>query len=122
MSKTKDEIDVTNLIQTKAERSCSIAVMDTIGGWHEDEERLEGDERHEGSQEEEDLPHAFGSIQQLLHALVKGTWKPSETGKLNHLRHCVDHDWFCEYSQVTHANEILHELDSDDKVQFIAQW
>ena len=49
VSDVKDEIDVTNYIQTKAELSCAMAVMEKLGGWHEEGERIEVDEVHEGS-------------------------------------------------------------------------
>ena len=38
LSFIKDEIDVTNPIQTKAELSYATAGMDKIGGWHEGRE------------------------------------------------------------------------------------
>ena len=47
MSCVKDEIGATNPGQRKVEL---MAVMDKIGGSHEEGERIEGDERHEGSQ------------------------------------------------------------------------
>ena len=49
VSDVKDEIGVTNYIQTKAELSCAMAVMEKLGGWHEEGERIEVDEVHEGS-------------------------------------------------------------------------
>ena len=49
VSHAKDELDVTNPIQTKAELSFAMAVMDKIGDWLEDDERIGGEERHEGS-------------------------------------------------------------------------
>ena len=37
LSFVEDKLDLDNAIQTKAEFSCAIAVMDRIGGWEEEE-------------------------------------------------------------------------------------
>ena len=49
VSSVKDEIDVANMIPTKAEFSYAVAVMDKFGGQHEEEERVEDNEGDEGN-------------------------------------------------------------------------
>ena len=49
VSCVKDEVDVTNRMQTQAAFSYAMTVMDKIGGQHEEEERIEGDVRYDRS-------------------------------------------------------------------------
>ena len=101
VSYIKDEIDVTNTIQAKAALTYAMAAMDTIGGWHEEVDTIEGDERHERSPMGGSLAPCIWIKDSIMEAV---NWVCASVQD--------DHDRVCGYSLVMHEKKILGELSS----------
>ena len=122
MSCVKDEFDLGHLIQTRAEFSHTIAVMDRIGGWIEEVSDEDGGAEH--------WRRAYGSFQRQSSAKDKITWKLSGHRDEFFLEAinwvCAslqdNHDWISEFSLVLQDNKIMEALSYDIEVSCVVHW